>query len=144
MAFINVQQGVINRALTAISVVLYPELNITAGYFTDKAARISFEGTASDYLPTLTGAVASPRFVQFVTITAYINIAQGLAAQWENVRQTNALLGDVNFVTPSSALGDYYLYNCVLENIAEVDGSGGSADFVLTIRGSMPINGALM
>jgi len=81
MANPYVNQGTLNRALTSLSVVDIPELNVTTGYFAEQLAVINFEDRISDYIPTTAGAVPSPRLVQFVTVRAYLNKAQGLAAQ---------------------------------------------------------------
>lgn len=143
MAAPLIPQGVMNRALTAVTVIDSPELNATMGYFSDKMARISFDGATTDYIPTATGAVPSPRFYQIGTITMYLVQSQALAAAWEQRRLTNSVLDDVNFVTASPTMPDYYLYNCILENIAEVDGSGGTVDLAITVRGTYYINGDL-
>ncbi len=143
MANPYVPQGVLNRALTSLSVVDIPELNVTTGYFAEQLAVINFEDRISDYIPTTAGAVPSPRLVQFVTVRAYLNKAQGLAAQWEQQRLTNAILGDVVVVTDSSALPVYYLSNCVLENVDSLNLNGTSVDFAIQIRGSYPVNADL-
>jgi len=138
-----VAQGTLNRALTSIAVIGNPALNIISGFFSQKVASITFEGETSDYIPTLTGGVPSGRLYQFVTITAYILKSQGLANLWEQQRLTNSNLGDVNFVTDANTLQNYYLYNAVLMNISNIDATGDSADFPLTIRGTYPINSDL-
>ncbi len=143
MANPYVNQGTLNRALTSLSVVDIPELNVTTGYFAEQLAVINFEDRISDYIPTTAGAVPSPRLVQFVTVRAYLNKAQGLAAQWEQQRLTNAIIGDVVVVTDSSALPVYYLQNCVLENVDALNLNGTSADFAISIRGTYPVNSDL-
>ena len=143
MANPYVPQGTLNRALTSISVVDNPDLNITTGYFSEQMAVLNFEDRIADYIPTTTGAVPSPRLVQFVTVRAYLNKAQGLAAQWEQQRLTNAVLGDVSVVTDSSALLSYYLVDCVLENVDALNLNGTSTDFAIQIRGSYPVNSDL-
>jgi hypothetical protein len=143
MANPYVSQGTLNRALTSLSVVDIPELNITTGYFAEQLAVLNFEDRISDYIPTTAGAVPSPRLVQFVTVRAYLNKAQGLAAQWEQQRLANAIIGDVVIVTDSSALPPYYLLNCVLENVDALNLNGTSADYAISIRGTYPVNGDL-
>jgi hypothetical protein len=143
MANPYVNQGTLNRALTSLSVVALPELNVTTGYFSEQLATLNFEDRISDYIPTTAGAVPSPRLVQFVTVRAYLNKAQGLAAQWEQQRLSNAILGDVVVVTDSSTLPTYYLLNCVLENVDSLNLNGTSADFAIMIRGTYPVNGNL-
>lgn len=138
-----IPQGVLNRALTSVSVIDFPELNVSAGFFGVKVARITPDGEASDYLPTLTGGVPSPRLYQFYTITMYLNKSQGLAAAWEQQRLTNTTIGDVNVVTDSPVLPPYYLSNCTLMNSSDLDLTGESNDFPVTIRGTYAINGSL-
>lgn len=143
MANPYVPQGTLNRALTSLSVIDIPALNVTTGYFAEQLATLSFEDRISDYIATTAGAVPSPRLVQFVTVRAYLNKAQGLAAQWEQQRLTNAVIGDVVIVTDSNALPVYYLQNCILENVDSLNLNGTSADFSISIRGTYPVNADL-
>jgi hypothetical protein len=138
-----VQQGVLNRALTSVSVIDFPDLNITSGYFGTKVARITFEGDASDYIGTLTGAVPSPRLYQMITVTMYLNKSQGLASAWEQQRLTNTTIGDVNVVTDSPVLPPYYLSNCTLQNVSDLDLTGESNDFPVTLKGTYAINASI-
>lgn len=143
MANPYVPQGTLNRALTSLSVINFPQLNVTTGYFAEQLAQINFEDRASDYIPTTAGAVPSPRLVQFVTVRAYLNKAQGLSALWEAQRLLDTILGDVVVVTDSSALPVYYLQNCILENVDSLNLNGTSVDYAVQIRGTYPVNAAL-
>lgn len=138
-----INQGTLNRALTSVSVIDFPELNVTTGFFGTKVARITFDGDVSDYLPTLSGAVPSPRLFQIVTVMMYLNKSQGLAAAWEQQRLVNSIIGDVNVVTDSPVLPSYYLLNCTLQTISDLDLTGESNDFPVTIKGTYPINADL-
>lgn len=138
-----VNQGTLNRALVSVSVVLFPELNVTTGFFGTKLARLTFEGDASDYLPTLAGATPSPRLYQMISVLMYLNKSQALAAAWEQQRLIQTALGDIIVTTDSSQLPPYYLYNCVLMNIADLDLTGESNDYPVMIRGTYPVNAAL-
>lgn len=139
----NVFQGTLNRALVSLSVIQSPELNVTTGFFGLKVARLSFDGAASDYLGTLSGAVPSPRLYQMVTCQFYINKSQSLANLWESRRLTSTSLGDVNVVTDAGTLGSYYLNNCVLMNISELDLTGDSNDFPVSLQGTYQINSSI-
>ena len=138
-----VPQGTLNRALTSVSVINFPFLNITSGFFGTKVARISFEGDASDYIGTLTGAVPSPRLYQIITCTMYLNKSQALSALWEQQRLTNSIIGPVNVVTDSPVLPPYYMHNCTLQNVSDLDLTGESNDYPVMIKGTYPINGTL-
>lgn len=143
MANPRVPQGTLNRALTSVSVIDNPDLNITSGYFGSKVARISFEGETSDYLPTLTGNVPSGKLFQTATITMYLNKSQALAAAWENQRKTDSNIGDIAVVTDATSLETYYFENCILQNIPDLELSGESNDFPVTLKGTYPINDSL-
>jgi hypothetical protein len=138
-----INQGTLNRALVSVSPINLSALTVTTGFFGSKLARLSFEGDASDYLATLTGGVPSGRLFQMVGLTFYLNKSQALAAQWEQQRLTNTAIGDVNVITDSSVMTQYYLQNCVLQNISELDLTGESNDFPVALRGAYPINSSL-
>lgn len=143
MAAPLINQGTLNRALSSVEVISNASLTVTSGYFGLKVARLSFEGDASDYIGTLTGAVPSGRLYQFVSVTFYLVRAQGLAQQWEQQRLTNTNIGDVNIVTDSSAQSNYYLYNCTLMNISDFGLDGTDVDFPVVVRGTYPVNSSL-
>src|SRR5271155_4570496 len=129
-------QGTLNRILVAVSVISLPSLNVTAGYFGQRLASLTFEGDGSDYINTLTGAAPSPRPFQVVTVNMFLNKSQVLAQQWENQRKKSTTIGDVNIVTDSSVLGPYYLFNCTFMNVPELALTGESNDLPVTLRGT--------
>lgn len=143
MASPLIPQGTLNRAITSVSFINFPELNVSAGFFGTKVARMSPEGDASDYIGTLTGAVPSPRLYQMYSVTMYLNKSQGLAAQWEQQRLTISSLGDAVIITDSPVLPPYYLANCTLMNTSDLDLSGDSNDFPVIFKGTYFINGSL-
>jgi len=143
MATPLVFQGTLNRALVSLSVIRIPQLNVTTGFFGTKVARLNFEGSASDYLPTLSGAVPSPRLYQMVSVAFYLNKSQPLANLWESQRLVNSSIGDVNIVTDATTLSSYYLSNCVLMNIPDLDLTGESVDFPVVVQGTYNINSSL-
>lgn len=136
-------QGTLNRALVSVSVIAFPNLNATTGFFGTKAARLSFEGDASDYIATLAGAVPSPRLYQIVTCLMYLNKSQPLAAAWEQQRLSNVVIGDVNVVTDSPTLPPYYLYNCTFQNVSDLELTGESNDYPVMLKGLYPVNSSL-
>ena len=138
-----VPQGTLNRALTSVQVVDYPDLNVTSGYFGEKLASITFDGNTSDYIGTLTGAVPSPRLYQIVTCTMYLNKSQSLSDDWEGQRQVNSAIGDVVITTDSSELSDYTITNCVIDNIPSLEFTGQTNDFPVTLKGIYYINSDL-
>lgn len=138
-----VPQGTLNRALAAVAVIDSPELNVSAFNTGVNAISIAFEGEASAYLGTLTGAVASPNPYQIATITMHLLKSQPLSFLWELQRQTNSAIGDVSAVSDSTILQEYYLSNCVIRNVAELSFAGTDPGYVITIQGTYPINGEM-
>jgi len=136
-------QGTLNRALTSVSVINFPALNITSGFFGTKVARITFEGDASDYIATLTGAVPSPRLYQVATVAMYLNKSQIQSTLWEKQRNTNTAIGDVVVVTDSAILGKYRISNCILQNVNELDLTGESNDYPVMLKGIYYVNNSL-
>ena len=136
-------QGTLNRALTSVSVINFPALNVTSGFFGTKVARITFEGDASDYIATLTGAVPSPRLYQVATVAMYLNKSQLLSTLWEQQRNTNTAIGDVVVVTDSAILGKYRISNCILQNVNELDLTGESNDYPVMLKGIYYVNNSL-
>ena len=135
--------GVLNRALTSVSVINFPNLNVTTGFFGTKVARISFEVETSDYIPVLAGNVPSPRLTQIITCMMYLNKSQSLAAAWEAQRLTSAIIGDVVVVTDSAVMPTYYMANATLQNIADLDLTGDSNDFPVMLKGTYYINNSI-
>lgn len=143
MANSLVPAGTLNRLLTSIKVISNPGLNVTRGYFANRMANLTFEGAASDYIDAQTAAVQSPRPYQRVSVVAYLLKSQLLAQTWENQRLQTTNIGDVVVTTDLPVLGPYYLSNCVLMNVNELNLGGTDADFPLMIGGSYYINNAM-
>lgn len=138
-----VPAGTLNRLLTSLQVVSNPGLNVTKGYFANRMATLSFEGQASDYIDAQTAAVTSPRPYQRTSVLAYLLKSQPLAQAWEDQRLTTTSIGDVVVTTDSPVLGPYFLSNCTLMNINELNLAGTDADYPVLIAGTYYINSAL-
>lgn len=138
-----IPQGVLNRLLSSVSVIDNPQLNVTSGYFGNEFVEITFEGEASGYLPTGTGAVPSPAPYQIVTATFQLLKSQTLSNLWEQQRQTNTSIGDIVITTDTSTLDAYDLVNCTILNIPTLNFSGNSPNYPVTVRGTYYINASL-
>lgn len=143
MANPNVPQGTLNRLKGSVLVETDDSLNVTAPFLGPEGITLAFEGTATAYYPTMTGAVTSPEPYQAVTLTVNLLKTQNLAAQWEAQRQKNSLLGDVTVTTDAAPLPSYDLINCSIENVRELKFAGTDPGFIVTVRGYYPINSAL-
>jgi hypothetical protein len=138
-----VPQGVLNKLRASVSLISLPDLNIIQSFLTDDGISLAFEGEASGYIPTMTGAVPSPNPYQIATATVHILKTQGLAQAWKQQQETNTNLGDIAIKGDAATLSDYYLSNCALMGVGELDFSGKTPAYVLSIRGIYYLNAGL-
>ena len=132
-----VAQGSLNRLKASVLWDLFPALNVTSSYLGRDGLRLSLEGNATDYLPTLTGAVTSPSPYMLCSVTINLVKSQPLANAYKAQFESNTLLGDCNVRpdTQAGGLGIYQLLNCTLEGIREMTYGGEDPTFVITARG---------
>ena len=138
-----VPQGTLNKIRAAGLVIDLPELNFSASYLAPEGITLSFEGDASAYLPTMTGAVPSPNPYMMANIQARLLKTQALSNAWKTQMEADTSIGDVSLVTDASTLSNYYLSNCTLLNVQELSFAGSSPDFVINIRGIYYVNSSL-
>jgi hypothetical protein len=157
MAVPQITQGVLNRIRAHVTVagVGNNVLDVPATSLTREGIRLTLEGNASDYFPTMTGAVPSPTPYQIATLT--LNLVKTMPVSWlyQNQFQTNCLLGQVTVYpdvatvatqvvalgqTTSLGIGVYVLYNCVLESVNAMAFSGEEPSYVVTIKGYILVN----
>lgn len=139
----NVPQGTLNKLRGSVSLVDHPELNVTASFLGDNGISISFEGEASGYMPTLTGAVPSPNPFQIGSVTMHLLKTQGLANQWKGQLETNTTIGDVSVTTDTVTLDTYYLTNCTIKGVTELTFNGKDAGYAVQVQGIYAINSSL-
>lgn len=138
-----IPQGVLNRVLSSISVINFPELNITAPFLGKAGLHLMFGGAASTYIDTMTGGVPSLEPYQTVMVTGHLLKTQSLAALYESRRLLNSLLGDIVARSDTTTLPVYPLTNCAITNVRDLDFSGADAGYVLEIHGYYPINASI-
>ena len=138
-----VPQGTLNKIRAAGMVLNFPALNFSASYLAPEGITLSFEGDASAYLPTMTGAVPSPNPFMMANIQARLLKTQALADAWKTQMEANTTIGDVNLITDATTLSNYYIQNCTLLNVQELSFAGTTPDFVITIRGTYQVNSSL-
>lgn len=143
MAQPNTPQGVLNRVITAVQWVNFPNLNVSASFMGKRQTRIRFDGEATTRIPTATGVVQSPEPYQAVSITITLLRTQALAAAYESQRQTLSLLGPGTMFPDTTVLPPYVVQNCSIQNVGELEFAGETADFGVEIGGFLPINNAL-
>lgn len=138
-----VPQGTLNKLRAAGMVIDFPALNFSASYLAPEGITLSFEGDASAYLPTMTGAVPSPNPLMMANLQVRLLKTQALANAWKTQMEANTTIGDVNLITDATTLSNYYLNNCTLLNVAELSFAGSTPDFTITIRGVYYVNSSL-
>lgn len=137
-------QGVLNRLLASIVVQNFPSLNVTPSFLNKDMIRLAFDGEATTFLPTATGAVTSGEPYQMVTVTVHLLKTQQLSALYEAQRQSQSVIGDIT-VRPdvSTGLQPYDLVNCAIQGVRELAFDGQDAGYAVIIRGFQLINQSL-
>lgn len=143
MANPNIQQGNLNKVLTAVYPADFPALAITAPFMSRSMARIAPEGAAVNQIATGVGVVNSPEPFQFVTITVGLLRPQALANAWWQKLQEDGYIGDVNVHGDSGALDVVTVNDVSIQNIDFGAFDGQDPTVNLTLRGIVQINSVL-
>lgn len=138
-----INQGTLNRLLSALIVPAFPELTITAPFCTPEGIRFTTEGETAQSLRQMTGVVQSPEPYQMGVIEAHILKTNGLGQLWELQKRTNVLIGDVMAVTDTAALAPYPVSNCSIAQAVPSVFNGTDAGYLVVVRGTFYINSAL-
>lgn len=138
-----ISQGTLNRLRASVVWGGFPSLNVTPSYLGKQGIRLSLDGESTTMHPSLTGTVPSPEPYMAATLVMTLLKSQGLSDLYKKQMELNALIGD-GVVRPDAAtLGTYQIYNCAIESVRELDFSGASPDFAVTVKGFYVINNAL-
>lgn len=136
-------QGTLNRLVASVTWPLFPQLNVTPSFLNREGISLAFEGEATRFLPTMTGAVTSPEPYQMISLTINLLKTQGLATLYETQRQVQSLIGNGVVRPDTVALPPYDLFNCGIMNVRELRFSGEDAGYAVSISGYIPLNSAL-
>lgn len=142
----NVQQGTLNRLKASVVFAAVPELNVIPAFLGKEMLSIAFDGSATTYVPTATGAVTSPEPYQKATLTIHLLKTQALAPAFKARLEKNSLLGDCTVwpdVQTGQGITNYPLVNCSIENVREVMFDGMNPGWVVVIGGYYIINNDL-
>jgi hypothetical protein len=139
----NVPQGLLNRALASVFWPSFPTLTVTAPFLGREGVSLGFEGNATTFIGTMTGNVVSQEPYQMVMLTINLLKSQPLAQLYESKRQSSSLLGNGTVRPDSPTLGPFGLINCGIEDVRELRFSGEDAGYVVTIRGTYPVNNSM-
>lgn len=138
-----IAQGTLNRLRASVFVIASPELNVSNGYTGEAGITLALDGDATAMIPTMTGMVTSPEPYLAASITMTLLKSQGLSDVYKQRIEADALIGDVNVTTDSVTLGDYYLTNCSIASVRELNFAGKDPSYVVTIKGTYNINNDL-
>lgn len=140
-----VPQGVLNKIKATVVWTSNPSLNITAPFLGAGGISLSFEGNATAFLPSMTGAVTSPEPYVMATFTMNLLRTQQMAELYKQKLETNSLMGDCTIYPDvvSGGIGNYPITNCALETVSALSFAGGDAGWVVSVRGYYLLNSVL-
>ncbi len=138
-----VSQGVLNRLRASVVWGSYPSLNVTSSYLAKGGIKLNFQGESTKYLETMTGATVSPNVK--LMFEAQINLikAQSLADQYKKQMEYQSVLGDGMIRPDAQTLSPFQIVNCSIQNVRELDFSGETELYTVTIMGYYLINSFL-
>lgn len=133
-------QGQLNRLRANLLVPNFPNLNVTASFLGKAGITIALEGESTAFIQTMTGAVTSPEPYMMTNVTVNLLKSQSLANQYKLKMESLALIGDITIKPDSSMLSDYYITNCGVQSVREMNLNGEDAGFIITVRGYYMLN----
>ena len=138
-----VVQGTLNRLRGSVVWPNFPALNVTAPFLGEEGIRLTLDGDATLFIPTMTGAVTSPEPYQMITLAMHLLKTQALAVGYKAQQELSTLLGDGTVRPDASNLPVYQLINCAIESVRELNFSGDDAGYVVMVRGYYLVNSDL-
>lgn len=139
----QISQGTLNRIRATVSPVDYPALTVTPPYLSKRMITLTPNGDITTFINAATGVVQSPEPYFVVSVKMYILKSNGLAETYKQQFLTQSYLGQVNIKTDTSALSDFTLQDAAIMHLDELDFSGESAEFAITIAGTVYLNSDL-
>lgn len=143
MALPTIPQGTLNRLLSSVTWNSFPSLNVISPFLDRGGIALSFEGTATTLIKTMTGIVISPEPFQEINMRINLLRTQFLAQLYEQQRQLSSALGNGTVRGDSATLAPYPITNCAIMNVGELTFNGESAGFGVQIGGYLPMNSNL-
>jgi hypothetical protein len=135
--------GTINRLRASIMIPDHPELNVSASGLTKAGIRLAFEGDAAQQLPQMVGMVISQEPYMKANIAIGLVKTSPLVALWKARMELDSRIGDVTFISDTTAIPAYVISNVTIQSVEGIDASGASADYPLMISGTYFINSNL-
>lgn len=138
-----IAQGNLNRLLTSLQVVSFPQLNITASYLGKRGIEMRRASVITDYIETMTGAVVSGAPYQKFEVTAHLLRTQPLASLWESQLQLSSQLGDLVLRGDTTQLPPFQLTNSAIITVGPFTFDGLEPDYPLELAGYYVVNNSL-
>jgi hypothetical protein len=138
-----IAQGTLNRVRASIVWPSNASLNVVASYLGRDGVRLALDGEATQFFPTMTGAVTSQEPMMMVTCTIHLLKSQPLAGLYKAQMETNSLIGDGTVRGDASTLPPYQILNCAIQSIRELIFAGTEPEFAVTVRGYYLVNSTM-
>lgn len=139
----QIPQGALNRLRGNVQVPSFPALNVSAAFMGEGGFEFTRTTQATTMIGTMTGRVTSPEPFQAVDLAIHLVRSQSLAAQWEAQLLSLSVIGNITVYTDSLALPVYSFTNCAILNVGPLGATGKSAEYLVTLTGTLIINNQL-
>lgn len=138
-----VPQGTLNRIRASVQWSTLPALNVTVPFLGKEGITLAFEGNATEFVETMTGAVTSP--APYMPIRLVLNLlkTQTLSDQYKAQMENSTLLGDGTVIPDSATLSPFQVTNCAIEGVDELRFNGEVAGYVVRVKGYYIVNNNL-
>lgn len=133
----------LNRLRGSLLFPSFDALNISASFLTRAGIRLNIEGDTTAMLPQMVSMVQSQEVYLKATILVGIVKTTSLGAAFKAKMESNSNLGDVTFISDTSAIPNYQFTNCAIEGFEGIDSNGTSADYPIRIAGTYYVNSSL-
>lgn len=132
-----------NRLIGSLLWTSFPQLNVTPPYLGEPGIGFRRASPATSRFKTMTGSVLSGEPTQEIVLTLNLLKTQPLSQLYEAQIQTLTALGNCVLRPDVTTLGPWYLQNCSIDDVAELEFSGKVPGYVVTIGGYYIINSTL-
>jgi hypothetical protein len=140
-----INQGTLNRIRGSVTWANFGTLNVTAPYLNKAGIRLSLQGEATTFIPTMTGMVTSQEPYMPIELVLNLLKTQALANAYKAQMESSSNIGD-GTVRPDITAGgisSYQLINCAIKSVRELNFAGDDAGFSVTIGGYYLTNSGL-
>jgi hypothetical protein len=141
-----ISSGTLNLTQASVSVLLFPQLNVTASFLGKGGIRLALEGETTRRIGTMTGVTTSPQVYQDCRVTINLLKTQLLSDLYKQQMETLSVIGNITVrpdVSVGTGLSPYPLTNCSIQSVREQDYSGDDAGFAVELMAVYTINATL-